>query len=28
MHGWALSLSLIFDLEVSADDLERVSDRP
>ncbi|MDQ3660475.1 MAG: hypothetical protein M3454_05335 [Actinomycetota bacterium] len=28
MHGWAMSLSLIFQLEVSADDLERVSDRP
>jgi len=28
MHGWAVALSLIFNLEVSADDLERVSDRP
>ncbi|CAN5481034.1 MAG: hypothetical protein ACR2MC_11915 [Actinomycetota bacterium] len=28
MRGWAVALSLIFNLEVSADDLERVSDRP
>lgn len=28
MHGWALSLSLIFHIRVSADDLESVSNRP